>query len=82
MIMQDTMDYSWKNASNFYETLGKEVEKGTMTWHDADTIRDYRMTYSRALFPEKKEAIQGARPPPTTGTGRHEVLCGFSEAFM
>ena len=75
MVMQDAVDYSWSNARNFYETLGIVVKKGDMQWSDSDTIREYRMTYSRAVFPEaKKEAKdtkEGARPQPRQATRVH-----------
>ena len=63
-LLQDTIDYSWANARDFYETIGKEVEKGALEWTDTDTMRNYRMTYSRAVFPEKKEAKEGAKTQP------------------
>ena len=69
IVMQDTVDYSWINARNFYETLGIEVEKGDMRWEDTETIREYRMTYSRAVFPETKdgkETKEATRPQPRT----------------
>ena len=63
-LLQDKIDYSWANARDFYETIGKEVEKGALEWTDTDTMRDYRMTYSRAVFPEKKEAKEGVKTQP------------------
>ena len=85
IVMQDAMDYSWANAMGFYETLGQEVEHGTLKWHDKETIQEYRMTYSRALFPEKKEAKEnkeGARPPPPSGPTRNEVLHRIPETLL
>ena len=55
MIMQDTIDFSWANGLGFYETLGLEVEYGDLDWENVELIRDMRMTYSRAIFPEKPE---------------------------
>ena len=64
-IMQDTMDYSWSNAMGFYKIIGQEVELGTLKWDDSDAIREYRMQYSRALFPEKKqESKDNSKPTP------------------
>ena len=62
-IMQDAMDYSWSNAQGFYETLGQEVEYGSLRWEDRDTINIYRMQYSRALFPEKKPEVKDTNRP-------------------
>ena len=64
MLMQDTMDYSWCNARNFYENLGIDVEMGEMKWSDESRITQQCMAYSRAVFPEKKETKEGARPTP------------------
>ena len=72
MLMQDAMDYSWANALNFYDTLGVKVEHGALQWHDTELIREYIMTYSRAVFPEKKEEkkeggkTQPRQAPPGT----------------
>ena len=63
MVMQDTVDYSWNNGREFYEKLGIEVEKGALEWTDEDKIQRYRMNYSRAVFPEKKEAKEGTGKP-------------------
>ena len=67
MLMQDTIDFSWKNALNFYEMLGLDVENGDVAWSDNAAITSMRMTYSRTVFPDKKEAKEGketSRPQP------------------
>ena len=67
MLMQDTMDYSWIKERNFYETLGIDVEMGEMKWSDDTKIAQHRANYSRAVFPEKKEAKEAektTRPAP------------------
>ena len=73
-IMQDTVDFSWDNARNFYERVGLDVEKGVLQWSDEETIRDMRMTYARIVFPARKESKEsketGPRPtPPSAPTG-------------
>ena len=55
MVMQDSMDYSWSNARAFYEMVGIAVEKKELQWGDSDAIREMRMTYSRAVFPDKQD---------------------------
>ena len=55
MLMQDAMDYSWKNARGFYEMLGWDVEKRVMVWSDTNRIMQQRMTFSRAVYPKEKE---------------------------
>ena len=55
MLMQDTIDFSWRNALNFYEMLGQDVENGDIEWDDTAAVTFMRMTYSRTVFPEKKE---------------------------
>ena len=55
MLMQDTVDFAWQNALNFYEMVGVDVEMGYMTWQDKEIIQQMRMTYSRTHYPEKKE---------------------------
>ena len=70
ILMQDAMDYSWGSALGFYESIGLEVEHGMLKWNNNARITDLPMTYSRAVFPEKKEAKEtkevkeGARPTP------------------
>ena len=70
ILMQDAMDYSWGNALGFYESIGLEVEHGMLKWNNNARITDLPMTYSRAVFPENKEAKEtkevkeGARPTP------------------
>ena len=65
MLMQDAMDFSWANARGFYGLLGVDVESGTKSWNDTDTVRDMRMIHSRAVFPAKienkdtKKAVNG-----------------------
>ena len=67
MVMQDSMDYSGNNARTFYEMIGIAVEKKELQWGNSEAIREMRMTYSRAVFPEKqeqKEAPKQLRPAP------------------
>ena len=54
-LMQDSMEFSWTNALNFYEMAGIEVEKGRLRWSDRDRLHEMRMTYSRAVFPMVRE---------------------------
>ena len=55
-LMLDTMDFTWNNALNFYQIAGIEVEQGTTKWEDAERIRELHMTYSRTVFPAKRES--------------------------
>ena len=55
MMMQDAVDYSWSNALTFYEMVGSDVEQGYMKWEDNDRVKDMRIQYGRAVYPEKKE---------------------------
>ena len=59
MVMEDTIDYSWANALNFYLMVGLDVEYGVLAWDDSERIKEMRFKYSRAVFPEKKEAKEG-----------------------
>ena len=61
MLMQDAMDFSWENARNFYEQLGLDVENGDIRWGDSEAVNLMRMTYSRTVFPEKKEEKQASK---------------------
>ena len=82
IVMQYAMDYSWANAMGFYKTLGQEVEHGMLQWHDKETIQEYRMTYSRALFPDKKEAKEnkeGARSPPRQAPAGMKCCVAFQK---
>ena len=79
MVMQDAVDYSWSNARDFYETLGLEVEKGQLEWTDTDTIRDYRMNYSRAVFPEKKETKETGKTQPRQATSGMKCCAAFQK---
>ena len=63
MVMQDSADYTWGNALGFYEMIGRAVEKAEFGWGDADNIRELCMQFSRAVFPEKKEARDTKDPP-------------------
>ena len=63
-VMQDTVDFSWANARNFYERVGLDVEKGVLQWSDEEAIRELRFTYARTVFPAKKENKEGPRPAP------------------
>ena len=65
-MMQDTMEYTWSNARGFYLLVGLAVEKGTLTWDNMEVIRDKRMTYARAVFPEKKEQKEASKPSAKT----------------
>ena len=62
------VDYLWTNARDFYETLGLELEKGQLEWTDTNTIRDYRINNSRAVFPERKEGKEAGKPQPRQAT--------------
>ena len=72
-MMQDTMEFTWSNARGFYLLVGLAVEKGTLTWDNMDVIRDKRMTYARAVFPEKKEQKEAKQP--TTKTPNAPIRC-------
>ena len=39
MMMQDMIDFSWHNASNFYEMLGTDVEQGYIKWQDSEVVQ-------------------------------------------
>ena len=56
MMMRDTMDYAWGNARGFYRMVGQGVEQKAMKWTDTDKVTQLRMTHSRTVYPEGKEA--------------------------
>ena len=63
--MQDMIDFSWENARGFYELVGLDVEQAAMKWTDEEVVKEMHMTYSRTVFPprrENKEAASEARP--------------------
>ena len=62
-IMQDTIDFSWENARNFYEFVGLDVEQGAMKWTDEEVVREMRMTYSRTVFPPRRDGKETAGAP-------------------
>ena len=80
MVMTDAVDFSWGNARGFYEILGHAVEEGTLNWVDTHTVREYRMHYSRAVFPEvkeQKEQKEGARPQPKQAPSGMKCCAAF-----
>ena len=82
VLMQDTMDYSWSNALDFYKMIGLDVEQGIMSWEDHDIIRDMRLTYSRAVYPEKKENtfVKTTKPAPKTAPAGMKCCLLFQTA--
>ena len=70
-LMQDAMEFSWPNARRFYETVGLQVEWGTLKWSDQERINHLRMTYARTNFPARKDEIEAPKPsllPAPPGT--------------
>ena len=70
-LMQDAMEFSWPNARRFYETVGLQVEWGTLKWTDEERINHLRFTYARTNFPARKDDNDAAKPsllPAPPGT--------------
>ena len=61
-VMQDSVDFSWESARNFYDMVGIAVEKGRLKWTDEDIIDKMRMQYARTIFPTKRETKDTPRP--------------------
>ena len=62
-IMQDTMEFSWHSARNFYEKVGINIESGMLGWTDDVAIERLRMQYARTVFPTTKESKDYNKPP-------------------
>ena len=62
-VMQDSVDFSWENARNFYEMASLAVEKGRLNWADEAVVNQMRMTYSRTNVQQKREQREAAPAP-------------------
>ena len=58
-LMQDSRDFSWPKARDFYRDLAAAVEQGTLRWSDSDAIHMLRMTECRTLKPADLASIPG-----------------------
>ena len=63
-LMQDSRDFSWKKAKDFYRDLAVEVEQGHLKWSDTAQINMLRMTECRTLKPADLASIQGFASAP------------------
>ena len=61
-LMQDSRDFSWKKARDFYRDLAAEVEKGNLKWSDTEAIHLMRMTACRTLKPADLVSLPVALP--------------------
>ena len=77
MLMQDTVDFAWENALNFYQMIGLDVEAGVRSWEDTEVIRDLRLVHSRTVYPEKKEAKDNKRPNSGKTTSQNLRCCAL-----
>ena len=75
MLMQDTMDFAWENARNFYKMIGVDVESGARRWEDTEIIRDMRLLHSRTVYPEKREPKENKKANPTKSTPQNLRCC-------
>ena len=69
--MQDAMEFSWPSARRFYETVGLQVEWGTLKWTNTERINHLRLTYARTIFPARKDDNDTPKPsllPAPPGT--------------
>ena len=55
MFLQDTVDFAWENALNFYRMIALDVEAGVRRWDDMEAISRLRLVHARTVYPEKKE---------------------------
>ena len=61
MLMQDTVDFAWEKALNFYKMIGLDVEAGIRRWEDTEVIGRLRLVHSRTVFPGKKESKEAKK---------------------
>ena len=61
MLLQDTVDFDWENARNFYLMVGLYVEAGVRRWTDMEAIRQQRIIHSRTVYQEKKESKESKK---------------------
>ena len=77
MLLQDTVDFAWENARNFYRMVGLDVEAGIRRWTDTDAIKDRRIIHSRIVYPEKKEVKEGKKGIAGKTTSQNLRCCAL-----
>ena len=50
-LLEDAVDFSWKNVKGYFRSLGLDVEKGKMKWEDTAAIQKRRFTKCRVFKP-------------------------------
>ena len=77
MLLQDTVDFDWENARNFYQMVGLDVEAGVRRWTDMEAIRQQRIIHSRTVYPEKKESKESKKGNGGKNTARDLRCCAL-----
>ena len=77
MLLQDTVDFAWENALNFYQMIGLDVEAGVRKWEDIEVIRQLRLVHSRTVYPEKKENKEAKKPGNQKTTTQNLRCCAL-----
>ena len=69
-LLEDTVDFSWKNVKGYYRSLGLDVEKGKVNWEDTAAIQKRRFTKCRVFKPTTKSSseIKFAKTMPQGGS--------------
>ena len=77
MLMQDTVDFAWENALNFYKMIGLDVEAGVRRWDDTEAISRLRLVHSRTVYPEKKDNKEAKKPTGQKTTPQNLRCCAL-----
>ena len=67
-VLEDTVDFGWENARNYYLLVGQDVEQSRMTWNDKQRMMQLRMTHSRVVLPPNDS-------PKQKGAGAVKAKC-------
>ena len=63
-VLEDSIDFGWENARNYYLMIGQEIEQSRITWSDRQRMLQLRMTYSRIVLPP----VSANNPKATNAT--------------
>ena len=57
-LLEDTVDFSWKNVKGYYKSLALAIEQGKLKWEDTAAIQKRRFTQCRVFKPNLKSASE------------------------
>ena len=50
-LLEDSVDFSWKNVKGYYKSLALDIERGKIKWDDTPAIQKRRFTKCRVFKP-------------------------------